>query len=190
MYETQADADAVVENDDTPAEAGVFSMEGEEAVPKKDLVHPNGGDFRDEGIKVDPKDIGAVKDMIATSPCESMSSLDSASNGRIEMGRRMSNVSEEEREKARAYREGVRGEMKRGGKSQQVVYIILSISRISVASLDRARAKAAASVGHSRQEADVLGVDLAHIAKTSYGIAQSPPSRYNPGPAQTRPSEV
>ena len=47
-----------------------------------------------------------AREAIATSPSESMSSLDSA-GGRG--GRRMSNVSDEERERARVYREGVMG---------------------------------------------------------------------------------
>jgi hypothetical protein len=43
------------------------------------------------------------KEVIATSPSDSMSSLDSAAG--IKGGRRMSNVSDEERERARLYRE-------------------------------------------------------------------------------------
>jgi hypothetical protein len=45
------------------------------------------------------------RDVIATSPTDSMASIDSAQG----KGRRMSNVSDEERERARVYREGVMG---------------------------------------------------------------------------------
>jgi hypothetical protein len=61
--------------------------------------------------------------------------------------RRMSNVSDEERERARVYREGVMG---RGRES----------SRDCLA----------------QTKLTAIAVDLAGIAKTSYGIAQSPPN--------------
>ena len=50
----------------------------------------------------------------STSPSDSMSSFESDAGAKPVIGRRMSNVSEEEREKARVYREGV---MNKGGKS-------------------------------------------------------------------------
>jgi len=61
-----------------------------------------------------------MKDAISTSPTDSMASLDSVSpkdggpGGAGAKGRRMSNVSDEERERARVYREGV---MAGGGES-------------------------------------------------------------------------
>ncbi|WRT63413.1 uncharacterized protein IL334_000318 [Kwoniella shivajii] len=78
---------------------------------------------------------GTGNDDIARSPTNSTSSIDSNTNNNSNdngnkpvMGRRMSNVSDEERKEAREFR---------GGWSKN-------------------------------------GVDLAHIARTSYGIAQSP----------------
>ncbi|KAK8844599.1 hypothetical protein IAR55_006446 [Kwoniella newhampshirensis] len=88
-----------------------------------------------------------VQGGIAQSPTESMSSLDSMDgNGTPAKpglgGRRLSNVSDEERERARIYREGVMNKN---------------------------------------------GIDLAHIARTSYGIAQSPPSTsFMPGSSPTK----
>lgn len=65
--------------------------------PILDAVNGNGGDV--EGSKG-----------IAHSPSDSMSSLDSAGGKAPALGqRRMSNVSDEERERARVYREGVMG---------------------------------------------------------------------------------
>ncbi|WVF66345.1 hypothetical protein IAT40_001085 [Kwoniella sp. CBS 6097] len=86
-----------------------------------------------------------VEGNIARSPTDSMSSIDSASeggSGKPSMGgRRMSNVSDEERDRARVYREGA---LHKGG------------------------------------------VDLAHIARTSYGIAQSPPTNEYLGTSPTK----
>jgi hypothetical protein len=55
------------------------------------------------GIRPDVPKNSNRETVIATSPTDSMSSLDSAG---ARGGRRMSNVSEEERERARLYREG------------------------------------------------------------------------------------
>ncbi|WVQ93965.1 hypothetical protein IAU59_001043 [Kwoniella sp. CBS 9459] len=84
-----------------------------------------------------------VEGNIARSPTDSMSSIDSASEGgKPSMGgRRMSNVSDEERDRARVYREGA---LHKGG------------------------------------------IDLAHIARTSYGIAQSPPTNEYIGTSPTK----
>lgn len=108
---------------------GVFDMEGDEGLGP--LPVPKGPKGMEVANGVDGEaGKGKQDDAISTSPTESMSSLDSV-GGQGQKGRRMSNVSDEERERARAYREGVM---------------------------------------HKGQP------DLAHIARTSYGIAQSPPS--------------
>lgn len=131
------DADAEVEADGgepravAQAPQAMFEMEGEESlgplpVPKAVLEITRVNGYADKGNH---------DDAISTSPSESMSSLDSVGGhglGQVQKERRMSNVSDAERESAKVYREGVT----RNGQL----------------------------------------VDLAHIARTSYGIAQSPPS--------------
>lgn len=127
--ELAADADAQLEGED------IFDMESDNVSPLRNnkAKRDDNGDQELDGL-ADTKDL---KDVISTSPSDSMSSLDSADGqGKNHRGhpgapqRRMSNVSDEERERARVYREGALGKG---------------------------------------------GIDLAHIARTSYGIAQSPP---------------
>jgi len=158
QYESQADNDIEDERE-------IFDMEGDGDIvtPMLNVNKKVEGDV-DGGVDPvnDVNDVvadrmatangndveGGIKDL-AHSPSESMSSLESAEAqnkmndgggiaGRQPM-RRMSNVSDEERERARVYREGV---MNKGG------------------------------------------VDLAHIARTSYGIAQSPPNSFSTSPTK------
>lgn len=104
-YEHMADADAADER-------AIFNMEQEQ----DDDVAPLGN--KKQTIKTDPIMDASGGDVegnkgIAHSPSDSMSSIDSANgngNGKGPgMQRRMSNVSDEERERARVYREGVMG---------------------------------------------------------------------------------
>jgi len=129
-YKSQADADAADEQ-------AIFAME-----EQGDNVAPLNAKQAHDPIldtSVANGDVEGNKG-IAHSPSDSMSSIDSVNiNGKAGQ-RRMSNVSDEERERARVYREGVMG---RGP------------------------------------------VDLAGIAKTSYGIAQSPPNNYVLGTSPT-----
>jgi hypothetical protein len=136
---------------DAADEKAIFEMEQE----RDDGIAPLGQNGNKKGS--DPLleaasaaingDVEGNKD-IAHSPSDSMSSLDSAGSKGPGMGqRRMSNVSDEERERARVYREGVMG---RGRES----------SRDCLA----------------QTKLTAIAVDLAGIAKTSYGIAQSPPN--------------
>ena len=96
--ETNGDADGY----DAP-----FDMDAEVKEDKDTLLLGQGGEVT-EGIKVETKDLN--KDDVASSPSDSMSSFDSidiskAANG---MGtRRMSNVSDQERDRAKVYRERV-----------------------------------------------------------------------------------
>lgn len=104
-------------------------------------------------------DVEGNKD-IAHSPSDSMSSLDSVGHGNKGHGpgqRRMSNVSDEERDRARVYREGVMNKGRESRPLQPSKYRLLNSP----------------------------AVDLAHIAKTSYGIAQSPPNTHVFGTSPT-----
>lgn len=128
----EAEAEAAL--DELPS-SDVFDLDEEINDPVGAMpVTDSGNDFK-------PMDLGKRGSIqgqsnIATSPTDSMSSLDSGD--RPGMGRRMSAVSDEEREKMRLYREGVL---------------------------------------HKKQ-----GVDLAHIARSSHGIAMSPPTNSYLGP--------
>ncbi|WWD22850.1 hypothetical protein CI109_107344 [Kwoniella shandongensis] len=95
------------------------------------LINPK---LRQQSNTEDATNVVNPNDALAQSPTESMSSLDSVDSNPAKPafgGRRLSNVSDEERERARLYREGALNKN---------------------------------------------GIDLAHIARTSYGIAQSPPA--------------
>lgn len=97
----EAEAEAAL--DELPS-SDVFDLDEEINDPVGAMpVTDSGNDFK-------PMDLGKRGSIqgqsnIATSPTDSMSSLDSAD--RPGMGRRMSAVSDEEREKMRLYREGV-----------------------------------------------------------------------------------
>jgi hypothetical protein len=69
---------------------------------------------QDDSAEFANKDL--AREALATSPAESMSSLDSAG---ARGGRRMSNVSDEERERARVYREGVLGKGREFGQGRR-----------------------------------------------------------------------
>lgn len=106
--ELAADADAQLEGED------IFDMESDNVSPLRNnkAKRDDNGDQELDGL-ADTKDL---KDVISTSPSDSMSSLDSADGqGKNHRGhpgapqRRMSNVSDEERERARVYREGALG---------------------------------------------------------------------------------
>lgn len=109
QYELEARADA-----DKEREVGVFDMENEnedEQVAPLPQRKASGGDVGASAGN------GAAFE--AVSPTDSMSSIDSAGSGSAPkdlkaVGRRLSNVSDEERDKARQYREGVRAS---GGES-------------------------------------------------------------------------
>jgi len=123
--EAAANRDAFAE-----AEAdGMFDME-DGVAPLPDA--PGMPDGVAAALKTDTTPYKTSDDVISTSPTESMSSLESLAPTK---GRRMSNVSDEERERARLYREGI---MHKGH-------------------------------GHGRPS-------LTNIARTSYGIATSPPT--------------
>ncbi|WVQ76866.1 hypothetical protein IAR50_006540 [Cryptococcus sp. DSM 104548] len=99
-----------------------------------------GHDFKG-GLDIQQRDAAFETQGVATSPTESTNSLDSVD--RPEFGRRGSSVTDQERERARHFREGVLH--KKAGR----------------------------------------GIDLADIAKTSYGIAQSPPNNSYIGTSPT-----
>ena len=134
-YRIQADDDAANEQE-------IFAME-----ERDDNVAPLTGRKQSHDPILDTSaanaDVEGNKG-IAHSPSDSMSSIDSVNTNKGGQ-RRMSNVSDEERERARVYREGVMG---RGRKSATLI----------------------------RGTELISAVDLAGIAKTSYGIAQSPPN--------------
>ncbi|OCF33115.1 hypothetical protein I316_05160 [Kwoniella heveanensis BCC8398] len=141
-------ADAQVDLDgqaEARAEDEMFDLDEDRlgSLPNPAKLSDAGNDIRGTG----PTN-GAANDVegnIARSPTDSMSSIDSASEGSggkpAMGGRRMSNVSDEERDRARVYREGA---LHKGG------------------------------------------IDLAHIARTSYGIAQSPPTNEYIGTSPTK----
>jgi len=123
-FERQADDDAT----------GMFDMDdndNDEVMPLKTPQQTKRKDSAadDEEGQVINKDM--MKEAVATSPADSVHSSSSQNDGkRPGQGRRMSNVSDEERERARVYREGV---MAGGGP-----------------------------------------VNLANIARTSFGVASPP----------------
>lgn len=92
----------------------MFDMDGDndEVAPLK-TPQSKRKDSADEEGQVVNKDM--MKEAVATSPADSVHSAQSDAGGkRPGQGRRMSNVSDEERERARVYREGV---MAGGGES-------------------------------------------------------------------------
>jgi hypothetical protein len=112
---------------DAADERAMFDMEREQ----DDGVAPL-GNGRKQSLKTDPiMDASANGDVegskgIAHSPSDSMSSIDSA-NGHGKgpgMQRRMSNVSDEERERARVYREGVMGRGRESARSSARIKLI------------------------------------------------------------------
>ena len=107
-YESMANTDAADER-------AMFEMEQERQDGVPALKKPAGTDPLLNGNGHASTDVEGNKD-IAHSPSDSMSSLDSAGAAAKGPGmqRRMSNVSDEERERASIYREGV---MKKGRKS-------------------------------------------------------------------------
>jgi hypothetical protein len=108
QYESEARADADKERDE-----GVFDMENENEQVAPLPQRKASGDVDANGNA----NSGAAFE--AVSPTDSMSSLDSAASapkGLQAVGRRLSNVSDEERDKARQYREGVRAS---GGESSR-----------------------------------------------------------------------
>ncbi|RXK42621.1 hypothetical protein M231_00175 [Tremella mesenterica] len=119
QYVALASADVAEEFEDYPGALPILSNSRKDGMMGK--VNEKKGDV----------DVDTETETVATSPSDSMSSVSDAGEGKIGNAgmRRMSNVSVEEREKARVYREGV--------------------------------------LHHASGS-----VDLAHIAKTSYGIAQ------------------
>lgn len=92
------------------------------------------------------------REVIATSPTDSTSSIESGGKGR-----RMSNVTDEERDRARVYRENYKHNAR---KSPHLPPCLSAPTSPFTYCAKRSH----------------LAVDLAHIAKTSYGIAQSPPN--------------
>ncbi|ODN83776.1 hypothetical protein L198_07672 [Cryptococcus wingfieldii CBS 7118] len=127
------DGDLEVLDEPIPDEATdifVFESEGDEFPVGRNLASDAGNDFK--GLNIQQRDAKFESQGVATSPTESTGSLDSVD--RPDLGRRGSSVTDQEREKARHFREGVLH--KKAGR----------------------------------------GIDLADIAKTSYGIAQSPPT--------------
>lgn len=130
-FAQEQETTALAEGDARTEQQGMFDMDGagpeaNDAVPEMGGARPRGSvssnstddDVMNMGMS---STLAANKDVVATSPTDSMSSMTSAGDGassptapRAMPGRRMSNVSEEEREKARSYREGV---MHKGGKS-------------------------------------------------------------------------
>ncbi|WVR03271.1 hypothetical protein IAU60_000262 [Kwoniella sp. DSM 27419] len=127
---------------DADAEREMFNLDEDQLAPLHIVTQPKPSDAGND-IR------GDVEGNIARSPSDSMSSIDSASSDAdagtgakpILGGRRMSNVSDAERDQARSYREGL---MNKGG------------------------------------------VDLANIARTSYGVAQSPPTNQYIGTSPTK----
>lgn len=112
-YEQEGELEAAATRDAAEEQDVVFDMEGDNANENTELkVGPLGRVPKaTDGEALEGQDKGVDRDVIATSPSESMSSIDSAVGGK---GRRMSNVSDEERDRARLYREGVKA---KGGKS-------------------------------------------------------------------------
>lgn len=111
-YESMASTDAADER-------AIFEMEQERQDGVPALKKPAGGASDPLLNGNGHNDVEGNKD-IAHSPSDSMSSLDSAGAGAGKgpgMQRRMSNVSDEERERASLYREGV---MKKGRKSSSL----------------------------------------------------------------------
>jgi hypothetical protein len=96
---------------DAADERAIFEMEQEQDDGVSPLVKGNGNKKASDPIldAANGDDVEGNKG-IAHSPSDSMSSLDSAGGKAPALGqRRMSNVSDEERERARSYREGVMG---------------------------------------------------------------------------------
>ena len=97
-------------NTDAADERAMFEMEQENADGVPALIKKSTKVVTDpvlNGNGHGNNDVEGNKD-IAHSPSDSMSSLDSVGHGQNGKGqRRMSNVSDEERERARLYREGV-----------------------------------------------------------------------------------
>ncbi|ODN75496.1 hypothetical protein L202_06626 [Cryptococcus amylolentus CBS 6039] len=107
-----------------------FESEGDDFPVGRNLTSDAGNDFK--GLNIQQRDAKFESQGVATSPTESTGSFDSVD--RPDLGRRGSSVTDQERERARHFREGVLH--KKAGR----------------------------------------GIDLADIAKTSYGIAQSAPT--------------
>ncbi|ORX35003.1 hypothetical protein BD324DRAFT_111993 [Kockovaella imperatae] len=135
----ETDADALAnghEEDDLQALELDDGAQGAFMDRHDDTLGPLPSDNNNNANKQNHQEGGENKDLmkeaIAASPSDSMSSFDSFEAVK-RPGRRLSNVSDQERERARVYREGV---MHKPSGS----------------------------------------IDLANIARTSYGIAQSPPS--------------
>lgn len=122
-YEQEGELEAAATRDAEQEQDDVFDMEGDLQTNQNANDNENG---HEGGYKVGP--LGRLpkaadgealegqggnveRDVIATSPSDSMSSIDSVAGGKG--GRRMSNVSDEERERARLYRENVKH---KGGK--------------------------------------------------------------------------
>lgn len=108
-------------NTDAADERAIFEMEQEKTdgvpalVQKSNPANKNGKGDIDPLLNGGSTDVEGNKD-IAHSPSDSMSSLESAgAKGPGAGQRRMSNVSDEERDRARVYREGV---MNKGRKSK------------------------------------------------------------------------
>lgn len=120
-YESMANTDAADER-------AIFEMEQERADGVPALANHNKGNNKDAVDPLlngnGPTDVEGNKD-IAHSPSDSMSSLESAGGKGPGMGlRRMSNVSDEERERARVYREGV---MNKGREFGLIAYVYQEI---------------------------------------------------------------
>ena len=169
-YEFAAGQDASAEALADGNENGVFDMDEGQAQVQVPL--PKKADAEDM-VSVSDGDGVSVGGGPGTSPSESMSSLESA--GRVNGGagqRRMSNVTEEERERARTYREGMK--KKQGSEC--------AVGLLGLPLLPHHLGLQAAQ----RSPLIVPGVDLAGIARTSYGIAQSPPTTYNLATSPTK----
>ena len=120
--ELAANADARLETDADAAADDVFDIERDEAMPLPRMnKQPKGNMMNQDGMMMDNQDL--AKEVISTSPSESMSSLHSAegqargnnvaAQGHPQGQRSTSNISDAEREQARIYREGV---MNKGGE--------------------------------------------------------------------------
>lgn len=94
-HEAAAVLDVRADHDDD-----MFDMDESETAGGK-VIKPKQEDDLGDTAKMDGSNL-PPREVIATSPTDSMSSVDSAKSG----GRRMSNVTDEERDRARVYREG------------------------------------------------------------------------------------
>ena len=109
-YELEADRDVRLETDADAMNGDIDAVDLDEQAAYEDRHDDTVGPLPNiaTGAKDDAENKDLMKDAVAASPSDSMSSFDSLEAAKpIKNGRRMSNVSEEERERARVYREGV-----------------------------------------------------------------------------------